>query len=59
MQYAIVEKHNHFAVHGYFDSQERANWFLCNTIPVYVARAYYMDKTLTANSFEVIEKSRK
>ena len=55
MEYALVEKKNHHALHGLFDSRERANKHLAETIPVYVARSYFMDKTLTAESFEVIE----
>lgn len=54
MEYAIVEKKNRLAVHGIFDSRERAEAFTRETIPVYVARGYYMDKTLRADSFEVI-----
>ena len=56
MQYKIVEKANPLAVHGYFDSFERATQFLRDTIPVYVSRGYYMDKTLTPSSFEVKER---
>lgn len=55
MQYAITEKTNHLAIHGLFDSRERAEKHLKETIPVYVARSYFMDKTLTDDSFEVIE----
>lgn len=54
MEYAIVEKENHNAVHGIFDSPRRAEAFLRETILVYVALGYYMDKTLRADSFEVI-----
>ena len=54
MEYAIVEKKNHLAVHGIFDTLDRAEAFLAGTIPLYVARGFYMDKTLRADSFEVI-----
>lgn len=54
MEYAIVEKANHLAVHGIFDSRERADAFLRETIPMHVARSYFMDKTLCKDSFEVI-----
>lgn len=57
MEYAIVEKANHLAVHGIFDSRERAEAFLRETIPMHVARGYFTDKTLRADSFEVIQCS--
>ena len=50
---AIVEKNNPLAVHGYFDSIERAELHLKNNIPDYVARGYFMDKTLTAQDFVI------
>lgn len=49
----IVEKDNPLAVHGLFDSVERAERHLREVIPVYVARGYFMDKTLTADSFRI------
>lgn len=54
MGYAIVEKKNRLAVHGVFDTRERAEAFLACIIPLYVARSCFMDKTLRADSFEVI-----
>lgn len=53
-EYKIVEKRNHLAVHGLFDSLERAERHLREVVPTYVARGYYMDKTLTADDFEVV-----
>jgi hypothetical protein len=50
----IVEKRNHLHLHSLFTSKESAERFLRETIPVYVERGYYMDKTLTANDFEVL-----
>lgn len=44
------------AVHGIFDSLERAERHLAVNIPVYVSRGYFTDKTLTADSFEIVEK---
>lgn len=55
-KFAIIEKGNPLAVHGLFYSRERAEQFLRETVPVYVARGYYMDKTLTAESFCVAER---
>lgn len=54
-QIKVVEKQNHLAVHGIFESRESAERHIAETIPVYVAKGYFMDKTLTAESFEVIE----
>lgn len=54
--YKLVEKNNHLAVHGIFHSEERATYFLTTVVPEYIAKGYYMDKTLTANDFEVIKK---
>jgi len=56
MNYILVEKKNHLHVHGHFSSKQRAESHLKNTIPEYVAKGYFMDKTLTAQDFEIIEK---
>lgn len=53
--YKIVEKANHLAVHGLYDTLERAEWGLRVRIPDYVERGFYMDKTLTKDSFEIIK----
>lgn len=53
-RFALVEKANHLAIHGIFDTRARADDFLRITVPTYVARGYYTDKTLTAESFEII-----
>lgn len=54
-RYAIVEKKNHHALHGIFGSREGAEKHLRDVVPGYVAKSYYDDKTLRADSFEVIE----
>lgn len=54
--FAIVEKRDHHAVHGLFDYRETAEKHLRDTIPLYVARSYFMDKTLTTEDFEVVER---
>jgi hypothetical protein len=56
MSYYLVEKRDHLAVHCIFDSLERAVQFLAITVPIYCERGYYMDKTLTADDFEIICK---
>lgn len=52
--FKLVEKCNHLAVHGHFGSKESAEQHLKEKIPLYVQRGYFTDKTLTADSFEVI-----
>lgn len=54
MTYHLVEKKNPHALHGVFDSYDRAMRHLKETIPVYVARGYFMDKSLTPDCFEII-----
>ena len=53
--FKIVEKNNHLAVHGMFDVMYRAEQHLANKIPEYVAKGFFMDKTLTKDSFEIIK----
>jgi hypothetical protein len=54
--WAMVEKTNHLAVHALFDYRESAERHLREIIPLYVQRGYFMDKTLTAESFVIIER---
>lgn len=54
-RFSIVEKKNHHAVHGLFYTRERAQKHLDENIPQYVARGYFMDKSLKADSFEILE----
>jgi hypothetical protein len=56
MIYRIVEKNNRHAVHGVFDSLERAERHLREIIPSYIAKGYFMDKTLTADCFVILER---
>ena len=53
--YKIVEKNNPLAVHGLFDRLDRAERHLKEKIPLHCARGYFMDKTLTPESFEIVE----
>lgn len=53
MNYAIVERRNHHAIHGLFDNLARAERHLAVVIPDHVARSYFMDKTLTAADFMI------
>jgi hypothetical protein len=59
MKCKIVEKQNHLAVHGLFDTMERAQWHLSVNIPTYCVNGFFMDKTLTPDSFEVIHETAK
>ncbi len=54
-RFAIVEKQNHLAVHGHFYTKSGAERFLEVEIPDYVRRGIFEDKTLSADSFEVVE----
>jgi hypothetical protein len=51
----LVEKKNHNALHALFDIRERAERHLREVIPDYVKRGLFSDKTLRADSFEIIE----
>lgn len=56
MQIVLVEKKNHLAIHGQFDTMERAQLHLRHVIPEYVRKGYFMDKTLQPEDFEIITK---
>jgi hypothetical protein len=42
------------AIHGIFESRASAKRHLEEVIPAYVSQGYFMDKTLTANSFKIV-----
>lgn len=52
--YKIVEKNNKLAVHGHFNTLERAERHLKEIIPLYCKRGYFTDKSLTPDSFEIL-----
>ncbi len=54
----MVEKKNHNALHGIFGSMESAQKNLRELKPDECKRGMFMDKTLTPESFEIIEKER-
>lgn len=56
-RYALVEKDNRLAVHGLFATPGRARHHLRARVPDYVARGYYMDKTLTVESFAILDRT--
>lgn len=54
-KFKLVEKANHLRVHALFDTKARAERHLLLNVPDYCARGFFMDKTLTPESFEIIE----
>jgi hypothetical protein len=52
--FKLIEKNNPLVVHGRFDSLDRAERHLRENIPVYCARGYFTDKTLTPDSFQIV-----
>ena len=53
MKYIIIEKANPLAVHCICDTLDRAQRWIDVNAPEYVAKGYFMDKTLTADSFTI------
>jgi len=51
--YKVVEKLNPLAVHCVCDTLERAQHWIDVTARLYVAKGYFTDKTLTADSFTI------
>lgn len=56
--YKIVEKKNPLAVHGYFHSLRGAERWLTVNAPEYFLKGYFMDKTLTPDSFTIKKVSQ-
>jgi hypothetical protein len=52
--FRIVEKRNPLAVHAICDTLERAQHWLTVLAPAYVAKGYFIDKTLTVDSFVIV-----
>lgn len=55
MRAKLVEKANHLAVHGLFHSRGSAERHLRDEIPGVCEKKMFTDKTLTPESFEVID----
>jgi hypothetical protein len=53
--FKIVETQNPLAVHCICDTLERARHWIDTLAPFYVARGYFMNKTLPPDSFTIIE----
>lgn len=54
-EWKIVEKKNPLAVHALCHSRESAERWIAVNAPMYCARGYFVDKTLTPDSFTIIE----
>ena len=55
MTFKVIEKQNANAVHAICDIRERAQHWINTKAPEYAAKGYFMDKTLTADSFTIKE----
>ena len=55
MSYKIVEKKNPLAVHVICDTEERAKAWIQEKSPVYCSKGYFIDKTLTPDSFMIVK----
>ena len=53
--FKVVEKRNHLAVHAYCSYIEWAEQWIKEKAPIYCAEGYFMDKTLTPDSFIIKE----
>lgn len=55
MSYKIIEKANPLALHAICDTAESAaRWIAVNAVE-YCAKGYFMDKTLTPDSFVAVK----
>lgn len=52
--FKIVEKKNHLAVHALCETAESAARWIAKNAVEYCAKGYFMDKTLTPDSFEIV-----
>lgn len=55
MQCRVVEKKNPLAVHAICETRESAQRWIDEKAPIYCARGYFVDKTLTPESFTIKE----
>ena len=53
--FKVIEKNNPNAVHCICHSRERAERWIAVNAPEYCRKGYFMDKTLTADSFTIKE----
>ena len=53
--FKVVERNNPLAVHAYCSCKERAEQWIKEKAPIYCDKGYFMDKTLTPDSFIIKE----
>ncbi len=53
MTYKVREKNNPLAVHAHCDTRESAQRWIDVNAKEYAEKGYFMDKSLTADSFEI------
>jgi hypothetical protein len=53
MRFLVVEKQNNLAVHAICETLDRAQNWISVKAPEYVRKGYFMDKTLTSDSFTI------
>jgi hypothetical protein len=56
--FKIIEKDNPLAVHAICDTLERAQRWIDVDAVIACNRGYFMDKTLTPDSFTIVETKR-
>jgi hypothetical protein len=54
--FKVIEKNNPLAVHCICDTLERAQHWIDVNAPEYCKKGYFMDKTLTPESFTIVKK---
>lgn len=59
MRFHVVEKGNPFHVHAICSTRASAERWIKELAPEYCAKGFFMDKSLTPYSFEIIERDRK
>ena len=53
--FKVVEKNDHLAVHAHCSYKVEAERWIKENAPIYCAKGYFMDKTLTPDSFIIKE----
>ena len=54
-RFLVVEKKNPNAVHAKCSSRDWAEYWIEKKAPIYCSKSYFMDKTLTPDSFIIKE----
>lgn len=56
MRFDVVEKKNPFHLHAICSTRASAERWIKEPAPEYCAKGFFMDKSLTPESFEIIER---